>query len=141
MPADPHVVSDGDWLGVFDVLPATLDLSLMRGGKDRDVGPNHHSVSKCHEPAVQNRQIEVGVEFLANANVAAIVKMDRRFDIRVIFYVADHVFETFQSLLLQSGVVRREVGIVLVTSSSNIGSSVVELWHQRVVSVFDEYIS
>ena len=62
MPANPAIVADDDRLGVLDVLAAALHFGLVRGVHDGDVGAEHDRVADGDQAAVEDREVEIGVE-------------------------------------------------------------------------------
>lgn len=62
VPTDPAVVADDDGFGVLDVVAAALHLGLVRGVHDGHVGAEHDPVADGDEAAVEDREVEVGVE-------------------------------------------------------------------------------
>jgi hypothetical protein len=62
MPADPAVIANHDRLRVLDVVAPRLYLRLVCSSHDRHVWSEHHCVADGDETAIQNREVEVGVE-------------------------------------------------------------------------------
>ena len=52
----------------------------MRSGQDGYIRPEHDAVADGDQGAVEDRQVEVGVEPLPDAYVAAVVDAERRLD-------------------------------------------------------------
>jgi hypothetical protein len=52
----------------------------VRGGEDGHVGTEHAAVADGHETAVQDDEVEVGVEAGAEGDVAAVVNVEGGFD-------------------------------------------------------------
>ncbi|KAI2608228.1 uncharacterized protein GGS25DRAFT_265877 [Hypoxylon fragiforme] len=80
MPADPAIVANRDRPRILDIVPPALDLRLVRRGQNRHVRAEHDAVADGHERAVEDRQVVVGVEAVAEADVAAVVDGEGRLD-------------------------------------------------------------
>ena len=52
----------------------------MCRSKDTNIRPKHAPIPNSHETAVQDGQVEVSVEPLAERDVAAVVDVEGRFD-------------------------------------------------------------
>jgi hypothetical protein len=98
IPANPAIIPDHHGPPVLDIIPARLDLSLMRRRENRDIGAKHAAFANRHKTAVQNREVEVRVEAVAERDVAAIVNVEGRLDEDVfVADVADNGFEHFKA--------------------------------------------
>lgn len=60
----------------------------MRRGEDTHVRSDHDAVADCHETAVEDGEVEVGVEAGADADVGAVVDVEGGFDEGVVGRVA-----------------------------------------------------
>lgn len=139
MAADPAVVTDGDGLGELDVVAARADVGLVGGGEDAHVGAEHDAVADRHQRAVEDRQVEVGVDALPELDVAPVVDVQRRLEVDVVAHLAHHFAELAQSL----GLERVEVGVrvrvwppavVFVAPCSSLEADSLQRWDGRVVS-------
>lgn len=84
----------------------------MRSGQDRDIRPEHDAVADGDQGAVEDRQVEVGVEPLPDAYVAAVVDAERRLDEHlVVAHVAEALAEHARARLRQGP----EVGLLAIT--------------------------
>lgn len=58
----PAVVSDFHRSSIFNVISATLNFRLMCRSEDADVWSTHDAIANSHQTAVQNAEIEIGIE-------------------------------------------------------------------------------
>ena len=82
-PADPHAVADGDGLGPLDAGVAGLGLQWMAGGVDAHVRADEYMVAETDHGFVQDGEVEVGEETVADLDVAAVVTAEGRVDVYV----------------------------------------------------------
>lgn len=73
MASDPAVIPDGNRFGILNILPTAAHIGLVRRSKNGHIGTDHDAIADGHDGAVQDGQVEVCVEALANADVAAVV--------------------------------------------------------------------
>lgn len=70
----------------------------MRCRKNAHIGPKHNAVPNSHKTAIQNRKVEVGVEAVAERNVAPIVDGEGRLNENVVAHVPDDRLEPVKTL-------------------------------------------
>lgn len=76
----------------------------MRRRKYAHVRPEHDAIPDGHEPAVEDREVEVCVEAVAEADVAAVVDGERGLDEGLVALdVADYVAKEGETVLLEGG--------------------------------------
>jgi hypothetical protein len=68
----------------------------MRRCKNAHIRPKHATVPNRHQTAIQNREVEIRIEALAQRNVAAVVDVEGGFDDG--FVVADAANDGFEHL-------------------------------------------
>lgn len=78
MPSDPAVVTDDDSFGILDIVAAALHLGLVRGVHDGHVGAEHDPVADGDEAAVEDREVEVGVEAASQTVFASALERGAR---------------------------------------------------------------
>jgi hypothetical protein len=163
MSSDPAVITNHDRLRVLDIVASRLYLRLVCGSHDRHVRPEHHRLSNGDKAAVQDCEVEVGVEavnrssaslarwllcarclFLpvAETNVASIVYSERRLNNDILSYVSQQLFQ-FDVSLGRNGVEGRirilwEGIVVLVTPTPGLEARCVEFGSESVVAALDE---
>lgn len=140
VPTNPAVVANGHRLRELDIVPPALDFRLVRRCEDRYIRSDNYPVSNRDEPAVQDRQVEVGVEALAQADVAAVVDVERRLgDGFVVVEAADDLVEHGQASLLQRFKVgvgfRWEVVVVAMGPGAGFEAGVFQVGNEGVVAV------
>lgn len=137
--ADPAIVPDGDGLRKLNVGSATLDLNLVRRRANCDVWAEHDTVSDGDQGAVQDVEIEVGVEALANTDVAAVVDLELGLnEDLVVGDEAEEVLESCRARFLQAREallgLGGECGVVVVACEPGLEASLFKLWDEGVVS-------
>lgn len=80
MPPNPAIIPNRHGPPILDILTPTLHLDFVRGGEDGDIGAEHAPVANGHETAVEDGKVEVGVEAVAEGDVAAVVDVEGGFD-------------------------------------------------------------
>jgi hypothetical protein len=71
----------------------------MRSCEDGHIGPKHAPVTNCNKAAVQDSEVEVCVEALAERDIASIVDVERRLDEDlVVAHVADDALQHLETL-------------------------------------------
>lgn len=78
--ADPHIVADGDGVGVFEPLVAALSVDGVPRRIKAAVRRDKHVIPKPDFGSVENDEIMVGIKILAELDVVAIVAPERRGD-------------------------------------------------------------
>lgn len=58
--ADPHIVADGDRIGVFQPFVAALDVQRVPGGVEAAVRRDEHIVAELHLGTVEDDCVVVG---------------------------------------------------------------------------------
>lgn len=141
MASDPAIIADNHRLGILDIVSSTLDFGFMGCCKNGDIGPKHHSIANRDKPTVQNREVEVGIEAVTQADVATIVDGERRLDKYLIALdFADNLSEHVQTILLQRVEIRLgirgEVRLVFVAPGASSKACVGKFWDLRVVAIY-----
>jgi hypothetical protein len=142
--AHPDIVANDHRPRILHVVAPALHARLVRGGVDGHVGAEHDAVPDGDEPAVEDGQVEVGVEPRADLDVAAVVDVEGRLDEGlVVGHVAEQVLEPGQAELLQRVercarlylLGRGEVGVVPVAPGAGFEARVGQFGDHGVVSV------
>ncbi|KAG9255585.1 uncharacterized protein F5Z01DRAFT_548976, partial [Emericellopsis atlantica] len=135
--ANPAIVPNRNRLGKLDILPTTLDFRLVRGGNEGHIRSHGHAVANRHNRAVQDGQVEIGIEALAEADVAPIINGEGRLDQDfVVINVADDLLQQEEALCgdlikgLDSGV----VVVVVHGPSPRLEANSLELRHECVIA-------
>ena len=92
--ANPHVVSDGDWLGQADFTPFQI-VGRMGGRINLDVGSNPAVVSDSHFRAVQDGHVEIEKSFVPDKNIFPAIAMKWRFQVGVLSKVPEQILKNF----------------------------------------------
>lgn len=140
MPANPAVVSNRHRFRELDIIPPALDFRLVRRRKDGHIRSDDDPVPNRNEAAVQDRQVKVGVEPLAQADIAAVVDVERRLDDGfVVVEAADDLVEHGQARLLQRFEIcvgfGREVVVVAMGPGAGFEACVFQVGNEGVVTV------
>lgn len=115
MASNPAVVLNRHRLGKFDILPPAADIGLVGSGEDGHVGAEHDTVTNGYESAVEDAEVEVGVEALANLDIAPVVDGEGRVDADLVAVNgANDFLEQLCSLLANFVRVGRVLGKVIV---------------------------
>jgi hypothetical protein len=70
----------------------------MCSRKNRHIRAKHTPISYCHKRAVEDSQIEVGVETFAQGDITAVIDVERGFDEDfIVGYVTNDLFEHFKA--------------------------------------------
>lgn len=73
MSTNPAIIANHNGQRILDVVAPALNGCFVRCGEDRHVWAHHDAVAYCYETAVEDGQVEVGVEAGADADVGAVV--------------------------------------------------------------------
>lgn len=122
--ADPDVVADGDGECVLETQVSPFDVHRMACGVDADVGPDENVVANCDLGLIQDNQINVGVEVLADLDVEAVVEVDRAFDLEPLAALAEHLAQQLRLRRLVCWVDR----VVLKQLVLGLVAKILQLW-------------
>lgn len=117
----------------------------MRRRKNAHIRSKHAPIPNCHNTAVQDGQVEVRIEALAEADVAAVVNVEGRLDADVVVAeVANDGFEQLEALAghnveaggwVGGGV--GEPGVEVMREGAGFEPCGFEVWGPGVVAGFD----
>ena len=77
---NPHIVADGDGLAPLAARVALHRVSAVARRVDAHIGTHKAIVADGHPGLVEHREVEVGKEALAHADVAAVIAVERLVD-------------------------------------------------------------
>lgn len=80
MAAYPTIIPNHHRSRVLNVFSPTLYFRLMRRCHNGHVGPKHDRISYRDQATIEDRKVEVAVEALADADIAAVIHAERRLD-------------------------------------------------------------
>lgn len=111
----------------------------MRRGKNTHIRPEHRAIPNRHDPAVQDTQVEVRVEPVSQAHVAAVVEREGRLDEDVVADTAEDLLELCLAVGGEgcegcAGVVVREPVVVFVAPGAGFEAGGFEGGREGVVA-------
>lgn len=80
MPANPAIIPNSHRPPILDIVSPALHLHFVRRGEDTHIRPEHDPIADGYETAVQDREVEVGIEAVAERDIAAVVDGEGRLD-------------------------------------------------------------
>ena len=104
--AYPHVVADADGVGILQACVAAGDVERMASSIDAYVRRNEYVVADGDVGSVEDDEVGVGKEVAADADVVAVVAIERRDDASAFAHVHD---AAYQAVALVCAVGRQEV--------------------------------
>ena len=96
--AEPYVVAHGDGLCVFHARGPFSGVQRMHGGVDAALRPDEAVAAEAHGRAVENHEIVVGKEVLADFDVEAVVAAKAGFYEEILARAAENASEAFPPL-------------------------------------------
>lgn len=88
--ANPYVVADSDWAGIFEPFVALYGIYGMSGCIKSAVGSDEHIVAECYRRLVKDYKIEVGVKIISYADVVSIITVERLLYEQTVFGAAKY---------------------------------------------------
>lgn len=114
--SDPDITADGDRLSPLHASVALNGVGAVTSSENTDIRTNETIVTNGNESLIEDSKTEIGEEAFADANMPAIVAVERLIDKSISIGSTEH--------LLQHGVAGREIGgqeiVVLLTESLDV---------------------
>ena len=92
--AEPDIISDFDRPGVFESGIAPREINRMACSVETAVRCDKYIISECNPCSVEDRNIKVGEEIVADFNVISIVAVERRADGYILAGFAEYLSDT-----------------------------------------------
>lgn len=91
-PADPDIVANSDRVGIFHAGISSFRVKRVTGSVEATVRTDKNIVAKGHPACIQDSQVVVGVEVVANLDIPAIVAPEVWFDLAVFTALTQDLF-------------------------------------------------
>ena len=113
--ANPDVVADGNGMRIFQTLISSFCIQRMASRVETYVGRYEYVAANADLGAIQNYQIDIGIEVFSQLDVIAVIAMKGRFDEDVLPCLAQ---QRFQNTLFALKVPRIKV---VISMNLNLG--------------------
>ena len=81
MPTNPTIIPNNHRFRILILRPPTTNSRLMRRRENTHIRTYHHPVANLHQRTIQDRQVEIGVESIAQDDVTPVVDTEGRLDV------------------------------------------------------------